>query len=247
MSNELRSLLARVEDNDPDTAKELRRHIEALQSRRQFGLNFERHQPESVALTGRPISTGDKVQFIPPRGETKVESDATWTVTGITGPQERRVASLVDPKTKDGTTRVLEDLVYVADFRDPIYPGLKRSGEPVLHGGDKPFHTVINAENYHALEAMMFTHQGAVDCIYIDPPYNSGARDWKYNNDYVDPGDSYVHSKWLAFIERKLKLAQKLLNARESVLVITIDKKEVLRRGGLFRTLWHQETVRIKF
>lgn len=80
MSNELRALLARVEDNDPDTAKELRRQIDALQSHRQFGLNFERHMPESVALTGRPISVGDKVRFLSPRGETTVESDATWLV-----------------------------------------------------------------------------------------------------------------------------------------------------------------------
>lgn len=233
MSNELRSLLARVEGQDPDTAKELRRHIDALQSRRQFGLNFERHTPESVALTGRPISVGDKVQFLPPRGEVDVDSDVTWTVTAISGPRMRRVAQLVDPKSGDEAARSIEDLVFVADFRDPIYPGLKRSDEPVLLGGDKPFHTVINAENYHALEALLFTHQGQVDCIYIDPPYNTGAKDWKYNNDYVDGEDAYRHSKWLAFMERRLKMARKLLNPRDSVLIVTIDEKEYLRLGLL--------------
>lgn len=232
MSNELRALLARVEDKDPDTAKELRRHIETLQNRRQFGLNFERHMPESVALTGRPISVGDKVRFLPSRGETEAESDATWLVTDITGPRTNRVASLIDPKTKDETERALEDLVYVADFRDPIYPGLVSTGK-VERGGDKPFHAVINAENYHALEAMLFTYQGKVDCIYIDPPYNTRANDWKYNNDYVDPGDSYAHSKWLAFMERRLRLAKRLLNPRDSVLIVTIDEKEVHRLGLL--------------
>jgi adenine-specific DNA-methyltransferase len=218
VSNELRSLLARVADVDPDTAKELRRHIDALQGRRQFGLNFERHMPESVALTGRPISVGDKVRFLPPRAEAEVESNATWTVSAITGPKKKkRVASLLDPKTKGEASRALEDLVFVADFRDPIYPGLKRSGEPVLCGGDKPFHTVINAENYHALEALLFTHRGKVDCIYIDPPYNSGAKDWKYNNDFVDGEDAYRHSKWLAFMERRLKVARQLLNPGASV------------------------------
>lgn len=245
MSNELRSLLARVEDRDPDTAKELRRHIDALQSRRQFGLNFERHMPESVALTGRPISVGDKVRFLPPRGETTVESDATWVVTKITGPKNSRVASLVDPKAKDEATRALEDLVYVADFRDPIYPGLKRSGDPVLRGGDKPFHTVINAENYHALEAMLFTCQGQVDCIYIDPPYNTRANDWKYNNDFVDPSDSYAHSKWLAFIERRLKLARKLLNPRDSVLIVAIDEKEYLRLGLLLEQTFPEAKIQM--
>ncbi|WP_280500366.1 site-specific DNA-methyltransferase [Nocardia farcinica] len=232
MSNELRALLARVEDSDPDTAKELRRHFDALQSRRQFGLNFERHTPESVALTGRPISVGDKVRFLPPRGETEVESKANWIVTAISGSKGKRVASLLDPRTKEETTRALEDLVFVADFRDPIYPGLVSTGK-VERGGDKPFHAVINAENYHALEAMLFTYQGKVDCIYIDPPYNSGARDWKYNNDYVDGEDSYRHSKWLAFMERRLKIAKRLLNSRESVLIVTIDEKEYLRLGLL--------------
>lgn len=245
MSNELRSLLARVEDKDPDTAKELRRHIDALQSRRQFGLNFERHMPESVALTGRRISVGDKVRFLAPRGQATVESDATWVVTQITGPKNNRVASLVDPKTKDETTRALEDLVYVADFRDPIYPGLKRAGDPVLRGGDKPFHTVINAENYHALEAMLFTYQGQVDCIYIDPPYNSGAKDWKYNNDYVDGEDAYRHSKWLAFMERRLRLARKLLNPRDSVLLVTIDEREFLRLGLLLEQTFPEARIQM--
>ncbi|MFJ2661667.1 site-specific DNA-methyltransferase [Arthrobacter koreensis] len=229
MSNEFRALLARVEDTDPDTAKELRRHIDAMQSRRQFGLNFERHTPESVALNGRPISVGDKVKFLPLRGETEVESDAVWVVTAVTGPKKARVASLLDPKSGEETERTLGDLVYVADFRDPIYPGLMKSDEPVLRGGDKPFHTIINGENYHALEAMLFTYQGKVDCIYIDPPYNTRANDWKYNNNYVDPSDSYAHSKWLAFMERRLKLAKKLLNPRDSVLIVTIDEKEVHR------------------
>lgn len=238
MSNELRSLLARVEDKDPGTAKELRRHIDALQGRRQFGLNFERHTPESVALAGRPISVGDKVRFLPPRGETNVESYVTWTVTGISGPKKKRFASLVDPKTDDETSRALEDLVFVADFRDPIYPGLKQSGDPVLRGGSKPFHTVINAENYHALEALLFTCQGKVDCIYIDPPYNTRDNDWKYNNDYVDPADSYAHSKWLAFMERRLRMARKLLNPLDSVLIVTIDEKEYLRLGLLLEQIF---------
>ncbi|WP_143180416.1 hypothetical protein [Bowdeniella nasicola] len=126
-------------------ARELRRHIEALQSRRQFGLNFERHTPESVALTGRPISVGDKVRFLPPRGDSEAESKANWIVTSISGAKGKRVASLLDPRTKDEATRTLDDLVFVADFRDPIYPGLVSTGR-IERGGDKPFHAVVNAE-----------------------------------------------------------------------------------------------------
>lgn len=230
MSNELRALLARVEDSDPDTAKELRRHFDALQSRRQFGLNFERHTPESVALTGRPISVGDKVRFLPPRGETKpdgdLQFDATWLVTEISGPAKKRVADLVDLKTNEEASRVLDDLVYVADFRDPIYPGLASTGK-VERGGDKPFYTVINAENYHALEAMLFTYNGNVDVIYIDPPYNTGGKgSWLYNDDYVDTDDSYQHSKWLAFMERRLKLAKRLLKPSGAIMVSIGDHEQ---------------------
>ncbi|MFP5342114.1 MAG: site-specific DNA-methyltransferase, partial [Candidatus Limnocylindria bacterium] len=95
------------------------------------------------------------------------------------------------------------------------------------------FHSVINAENYHALQALLYTDRGKVDAIYIDPPYNTGARDWKYNNDYVEGDDMYRHSKWLAFMERRLLLAKELLNPDDSVLIVTIDEKEYLRLGLL--------------
>ena len=67
-------------------------------------------------------------------------------------------------------------------------------------------HVVIKGENHHVLEALQFTHAGIVDCIYIDPPYNSRDKQWKYNNDYVDSDDDYRHSKWLAMMERRLKV-----------------------------------------
>jgi adenine-specific DNA-methyltransferase len=129
LSNELQTLLARVDSLDAATGQDLRRVVEALASRREYGLNFERHLPEQVALVDRPIGVGDKVRFIPPRGETTVESKATWVVTKISGRKGKRVASLLDPQTKTTTERVIEDLVYVADFRDPIYPGLKSTGK----------------------------------------------------------------------------------------------------------------------
>lgn len=228
MTNELRALLARVKDSDSATAQELERIYKTLEDRLEYGLNFERHMPESIALVGRAISIGDKVCFLPPRGGSLEEPSRTWLVTDITGTGDDRVAHLLSPGTKETTTRALVDLIFVADFREPIYPGLVSTGK-VVRGGDKPFHSVINAENHHALEALLFTHQGKVDAIYIDPPYNSGARDWKYNNNFVDDKDSYRHSKWLAFMERRLKLAKRLLNPVESVLIVAIDENEVHR------------------
>lgn len=232
VARDLNSLLARVEKTDVGLADELRSHIDGLAKRREFGLNFERHTPEHVPLVGMSVAVGGKAIMIPPRGEVEVgdalDSDSAWVVVSI----DDGVATLVHPDSGATATRAVEDLMYAADFRDPIYPGLK-STEKVERGGTKPFHTVINAENYHALECLLFTHQGKVDAIYIDPPYNTGARDWKYNNDYVGEQDSYKHSKWLAFMERRLKLAKKLLNPVDSVLIATIDEKEYLRLGLL--------------
>src|SRR5260370_36493150 len=109
-----------------------------------------------------------------------------------------------------------------------MFQGLRSTGR-LVHGGgvegdpgEKPFHAVINAENYHALEALLYPYEGRVDAIYIDPPYNTGARDWKYNNDYVDDNDPYRHSKWLSFMEKRLQLAKRLLNPECSVIVVTI-------------------------
>ncbi len=75
-------------------------------------------------------------------------------------------------------------------------------------------------------QALEYLYSGKVDCIYIDPPYNSGARDWKYNNDFVDKNDQWRHSKWLAMMQRRLKLAKNLLK-RDGVLVVLIDDNEV--------------------
>ena len=104
---------------------------------------------------------------------------------------------------------------------------------------------MINAENYHALQLLLYTHEGKVDAIYIDPPYNSGARDWKYNNDYVDKDDAYRHSKWLAMMERRLKLARRLLNPESSVLVVAIDENEVHRLGLLLEQTFAGSSVQM--
>ena len=132
----------------------------------------------------------------------------------------------------------------VAEYDQPIYAGLKETGR-VERGGDKPYQVVINGENYHALETLAFAYTGKVDCIYIDPPYNTGARDWKYNNDYVDGSDAYRHSKWLAFMERRLKLAKQLLNPNDSVLIVTIDEKEYLRLGLLLEQVFRGERIQM--
>jgi adenine-specific DNA-methyltransferase len=138
----------------------------------------------------------------------------------------------------------IADLIVVAEFKDYIYPGLVSTGK-VERGGGKPWHTVINAENFHALEALTYTHRAKIDVIYIDPPYNSGAKDWKYNNDYVEKEDLYRHSKWLAMIERRLKVARELLKPECSTLIITIDAREYLRLGLLLEQIFTDARIQM--
>ncbi|MCL4835527.1 MAG: hypothetical protein KJZ86_24015, partial [Caldilineaceae bacterium] len=230
----LTDLIAQAKAKDPQLGADLEREFKALSGRRAFGLNFERHQPEAVELPQHPVAKGDKVRILPERGSTAKGDQRLWAVKKMTRVKGVRFAhlELLDGDEPEQQTVAVDDLVVVAGFRDVIYPGLTTTGK-VERGGDKPFHTVINGENYHALKALTYTHRGKVDAIYIDPPYNTGAKDWKYNNDYVEGEDLYRHSKWLAMMERRLLVAQKLLNPADSVLIVTIDEKEYLRLGLL--------------
>ncbi len=187
---------------------------------------------------------GDKVRLLPPRGEPRAaENDRLWQVVSVGTEGGVRQAALISfDDAEDEVTAPVDDLVVVAEFRDPIYPGLVSTGK-VERGGDKPYHTVINAENFHALQTLLFTHRGQVDCIYIDPPYNTGAKDWKYNNDYVEGDDRYRHSKWLAFMERRLLLAKELLNPEDSALIVSIDEKEYLRLGLLLEQIFPEAQI----
>lgn len=240
----LTELLRQARKADPQLGKDLEAEVAALMKRRSFGLVFEQHQPEAVELPGRAVRRGDKVRVLPPRGEIKQGDQRLWRVERIEPAGGGRVAHLLELEAEDPETHIAlaEDLVVVAEFRDRIYPGLVETGR-VERGGDKPFHTVINAENYHALEMLTYTHRHSIDAIYIDPPYNTGARDWKYNNNYVEGDDDYRHSKWLAFMERRLEIARELLNPEDSVLIVTIDEKEYLRLGMLLEQTFPEARI----
>ena len=134
---------------------------------------------------------------------------------------------------------------FVAQFGEPIYPYLQPL-DTVCNAPDSDlWHTLIEADNYHALQLLEYLYAGKVDCIYIDPPYNTGARDWKYNNDYVDGNDTYRHSKWLSMMEKRLQLAKKLLNPNDSVLIVTIDEKEYLHLGCLLEEIFSEARMQM--
>lgn len=235
----LTDLLTQAKSKDPQLGADLEREFRVLSSRLPFGLNFERHRPEAVELPQRPIRKGDKVHVLPKRKSTEKGDERLWQVRAIRKSGKNKVADLelLGAAGPESQTVAIDDLVVVAEFRDTIYPGLVSTGK-VERGSDKPYHTVINGENYHVLKALTYTHRGKVDAIYIDPPYNTGAKDWKYNNDYVEADDLYRHSKWLAMMERRLLVAKELLNPADSVLIVTIDEKEYLRLGLLLEQLF---------
>ena len=90
---------------------------------------------------------------------------------------------------------------------------------------DAPNHIIIEAENLHALVTLSYTHAGMIDVMYLDPPYNTGNKDFVYNDSYIDSEDSYRHSKWLSFMEKRLKIAKTLLSEK-GVIFISIDDNE---------------------
>jgi len=106
-------------------------------------------------------------------------------------------------------------------------------------GANLPTHLIIEGDNYHALSVLNYTHAGKVDVIYIDPPYNTGAKDWTYNNDYVDREDTYRHSKWLSFMQKRLILAKNLLT-ENGVLICAIDENELHTLGLLLEEIFGQ-------
>ena len=108
-----------------------------------------------------------------------------------------------------------------------------------------PWNFIIEGDNLQALYLLEKTHKGKVDCIYIDPPYNTGARDWKYNNDYVDNNDLYRHSKWLSMMAARLRIAKRLMNPKDSLLIVTIDDTELATLRLLIEDLFSECAVQI--
>ena len=95
----------------------------------------------------------------------------------------------------------------------------------ISNADDAPNHILIEGDNLEALTALSYTHEGKIDVIYIDPPYNTGNKDFVYNDSFVDTEDGYRHSKWLSFMEKRLKIAKKLLSDK-GVIFISIDDNE---------------------
>jgi len=229
----LNDLINQVQD------KALRERLMAeaarLTKQKKFGLVFEEHIPECTPLYGIEIKCGSTV------AKKAGAINDMYRVTKINGGD----AVCLHLASGESVTIALSDLVPVAKFGEPIYPTL----QPIDRVENAPdsdlWHTLIEADNSHALQLLEYLYPQKVDCIYIDPPYNTGARDWKYNNDYVDSSDSYRHSKWLSMMQKRLKIAKRILNPNDSVLIVTIDEKEYLHLGCLLEEMFPEANIQM--
>ena len=229
----LQDLIQQIDD--PVLRERIMQETDKLVKQKKFGLVFEEHLPECTPLYDVPIRVGCKVAL-----KTGYVSDI-YTVLKIDGDTvlcDRR-------ETHEQKTFQMSDIVAVAEFGEPIYPTLKPLDFVENAPDSDLWHTLIEADNYHALQLLEYLYAEKVDCIYIDPPYNTGAKDWKYNNDYVDSSDAYRHSKWLSMMEKRLKLAKKLLNPDDSVLIVTIDEKEYLHLGCLLEEIFPEARIQM--
>ncbi len=104
----------------------------------------------------------------------------------------------------------------------------------------KPVNILIEGDNYHALSVLNYTHQGKIDVVYIDPPYNTGAKDWKYNNHFVDSLDTYRHSKWISMMNSRIRLAKKLLQ-NTGIFICAVDHYELFNLGLLCDEIFGEE------
>ena len=231
----INDLISQIQDET--LRNRIQEEVSKMAKQKKFGLVFEEHMPESTPLYDMPIKRGCNVM----RRDSK-DDKAIYVVLKVEGD----TAVCVKPEQKDeAVTFELKDIVRVAEFGESIYPYLKPL-DSVCNAPDSDlWHTLIEADNYHALQLLEYLYAGKVDCIYIDPPYNTGAKDWKYNNDYVDGNDAYRHSKWLSFMQRRLQLAKKLLNPADSVLIVTIDEKEYLHLGCLLEEMFPEANIQM--
>ena len=125
-----------------------------------------------------------------------------------------------------------------------IEPRILEEKPELSYGDHNTENMIIHGDNLLALKALLPEFEGKVTCVSIDPPYNTGARDWKYNNNYVDGNDSFRHSKWLSFMEKRLQLSKRLLKS-DGVLLVTIDEKELTTRAELLEVLKNKNNLNV--
>ena len=147
-------------------------------------------------------------------------------IDGLTNDEKSALIGLLRKQKKYGL--VWEDKPEDVEerLREELPVLIEDTGKAIISGeADAPNHILIEGDNLEALTALAYTHEGQIDVIYIDPPYNTGNKDFVYNDQFVDKEDSYRHSKWLSFMSKRLRIAKRLLSDK-GVIFISIDDNE---------------------
>lgn len=163
--------------------------------------------------------------------------------SNLTKDQLLEVIEKLEGKKKYGLVwdeeRVPEKVVTDCQDKLPVLTEVK--GKEITTNENEPTHILIEGDNYHALSVLNYTHKGKIDLIYIDPPYNTGKKDFFYNDDFVGLDDSWRHSKWLNFMHNRLILAKELLT-EDGHIVISIDDNEIAQLKLLLDGLFNENT-----
>lgn len=147
-------------------------------------------------------------------------------IDGLTNEEKSALIELLRKQKKYGL--VWEDKPEDVEerLREELPVLIEDTGKAIIcEDADAPNHILIEGDNLEALTALAYTHEGKIDVIYIDPPYNTGNKDFVYNDQFVDKEDSYRHSKWLSFMSKRLRIAKRLLSDK-GVIFISIDDNE---------------------
>lgn len=160
------------------------------------------------------------------------------TLEGLTNEEKSALLELLNKEKKYGLVWENKPEDVEERLRDhlPVFTEVK-SRAILSDSPDAPNHILIEGDNLEALTALSYTHEGKIDVIYIDPPYNTGNKDFTYNDDYVDKEDGFRHSKWLSFINKRLRIAKRLMSD-DGVIFISIDDNEQANIKLLCNSIW---------
>ena len=147
-------------------------------------------------------------------------------ITNITNEEKSYLIDLVNTKKKYGIIWEEKREEVEDQLLDHLPILIEDKDKAIVNGENFPNHLLIESDNLHALTTLCFTHEGKIDTLYFDPPYNTGNKSWRYNNDYVEKEDTFRHSKWLSFMAKRLRIAKRLM-APDGTIVVTIDDYEV--------------------
>lgn len=145
--------------------------------------------------------------------------------------QHKKYGLVWEDKPEDVEERLREELPVLTEVKERRI---------ISDAPDAPNHILIEGDNLEALTALNYTHEGKIDVIYIDPPYNTGAKNWKYNNSFVESEDAFRHSKWISWIRKRLVIARRLLK-NTGIIVATIDDYEYAQLRLIMDEVFREE------